>query len=313
MFLVTGGSGFIGSAVIARLIKQGERVVSFSRSGMMERLQGLEKDLMVVQGDVTDFDLLKRTLAEFKVSRLVHLAFYTDIVRLEADPGKGLDVNCRGFLNVLEAARQAGVERVVWTSSAAVYGEAERYDRLPINEEAPFYPLNIYGAYKCWCEWMGEHYHDKLGVPNIVLRPTIVFGGGRWFRGSAPYAYDLFHGPVEGRKVAIDCGDQLIDWLYVKDLSNAVAAAGLGRWPRHRAFNICGSRCTVSEAAALVKKLEPAAEIEVRPGRRPMWVPHLDMTRAEEELGYKPSLSLEEAFGEYLGELKEARAVKSGP
>lgn len=306
MVLVTGGSGFIGAAVTHEIIGMGRKAVVFSRTGKSERLAGIENSIEIIKGDISDFPLLLKVIKNYDISCIIHMAFFTDIQQLEASPQKGIDINCKGFLNILEAARSSGIERVVWTSSAAVYGETDRYGQLPVNEEAPFYPLNVYGQYKAWCEWMGGHYHNKLGVRNISLRPTIVFGSGRWFRGSAAYAYDLFHGPASGKPVVLEWGDQLVDWIYVKDLARAIVLAGTLGKLNHRTFNICGHRATVADAAEMVKKLEPLADIKVLSGKRPMWVPYLDMTRSENELGYRPSYSLEDAFSEYMKEIKES-------
>ncbi|MDR7868554.1 MAG: NAD(P)-dependent oxidoreductase [Sporomusaceae bacterium] len=304
MYLVTGGSGFVGAAVVEALVNAGRRAVVFSRSGSTARLGGATAGVVVERGDVTDAGQLRRVLTEYPVTAIIHLAFATDIGKLEADPSAGIDVNCRGFLNVLEAARAFAVNRVVWTSSAAVYGQDAKYGRLPIDEDASCHPLNVYGAYKVFCEAMAEHYHTKLAVSNIALRPTIVFGSGRWFRGAATYAYDLFHGPAAGAPVTLNCGDQLVDWLYVKDLARAVLLACDADPSAGRVFNICGHIATVREAASVMQELYPEAEIAVLPGKRPMWGPHLSSARAERILGFKTEYSLAAAFRECVDELR---------
>jgi nucleoside-diphosphate-sugar epimerase len=304
VFFVTGGTGFIGSAVVRELAVAGEKVVVFSRSGNIERLKGIEKDIIVAKGDVADFSSLLSVLSSYPVECIIHLAYDVDILQLEQEPIKGVGSNSVGLINILEAARRFGIRRVVWSSSAAVYGEQKHYDKIPVEEEAPFFPLNVYGAYKAFAEWIGRHYHQNLGVENISLRPTIVFGSGRWYRGAATYAYDLFHGPVTGKPLEIECGDQLIDWLYVKDLARAIILASRAENLQHRAFNICGHRATVRQAAEIIKGIIPSAKIKVLPGKRPMWVPYLATRRAEEELGYKPAYSLEEAFQDCLKEIR---------
>lgn len=303
MYLVTGGSGFIGSEVVRELVAAGKNVVVFCRSGSSERLAGLEGDVKVVRGDIDDRVALQDTVARYKVSNIIHLAFCIDIAELEVTPGKGIEANCQGFINVLEAARSGNVNKVVWTSSAAVYGEQDRYKGLPVNEESPFYPLNVYGMYKVFCESLGEHYHHKLGVKNIALRPTIVFGSGRYFRGAATFAYDLFHGPAADRPISLERGDQLVDFLYVKDLAKSILLAVQSENLQHRAFNICGHLSTIREAAAVVCKINAAAQIEVQGGQLPMMAARLDTTKAEQELLYKPSYSLEAAFRECMEEV----------
>jgi nucleoside-diphosphate-sugar epimerase len=308
MYLVTGGSGFIGAAVVAELVKAGRECVVFSRSGNAARLGAVAGKIVVANGDVTDAGRLRQILAAYPIDAIIHLAFFTDIGRLETDPKSGANVNVDGFLNILEAARDAGLRRVVWTSSAAVYGGNGQYGGGPIKEEDPCLPLNIYGAYKSFCESLAEHYHNKLGVANISLRQTIVFGSGRWFRGAATYAYDLFHAPAAGKAVTVECGDQLVDWLYAKDLARAVVLACEADGLVHRVFNICGQRALVREAAAIMAGLCPAAPIDVLPGKRPTWGPVLNSERAEKELGYRPAYRLPEAFRECVEELQDSGA-----
>ena len=312
MYLVTGGSGFIGAAVVKQLVKCGKKVVVFSRSGSKERLIGMDQDVEFVQGDVHNFSRLLEVLSRYKITCIIHLAFYTDILQLENSPQKGVDINCTGFMNILEAARALKIPKVVWTSSAAVYGEDERYIELPISEDNPKYPLNVYGTYKVFCESIAEHYHYNLGVENISLRPTIVFGSGRWFRGAATYAYDLFYGPAMGKTVTLDCGDQLGDWLYVKDLAQALFLASVSGNLQHRVFNVCGHLTSVREAAGIMNKLYPTTEFNVLPGKRSMWGPHLDSTLAEKELGYKPSCTLADAFRECVEEIRSIQRSQGG-
>lgn len=302
--LVTGGTGFIGAAVVRQLVEAGSKVVVFDRSDSMERLGGLERDVELVRGDIADVGSLHRLLARCQASTIIHLAFHVGMAELDEEPGLGVDANCKGFINILDAARAAHIDKVVWTSSAAVYGTPERYGGAPAREDDRFDPLNVYGVYKTFCEAIGAHYHSRLGVNNIALRPTNVFGSGRWFRGAATYTHDLFHGPVERRPVVLEWGDQVIDWLYVKDLVNAIVLAAQNRHLQERTFNICGHRATIREAAALVKKLRGHAEIEVMPGRRSIRTPWLDTARADQDLGYRPVLSLEQAFADCLGELE---------
>lgn len=308
--LVTGGTGFIGSTVVRRLVSSGYRVVVFDRSANTERLTGLEDDLELVVGDILDGASLTQVLTDFNVRKIAHLAFHVGITDLDEQPGQGADVNCKGFINVLEAARLADVNKVVWSSSAAVYGTAALYSEEGANEQDGFSPLNVYGMYKVFCESVATHYHCKLGVPNIALRPTNVFGSGRTLRGVATYAHDLFHGPVQGQAVTLERGDQMVDWLYVKDLAEAVFLALQNNDYKERVFNICGHRATVRQAADIVRRLWPTARIDVQPGQKQLRTPYIDSRRARTELGYQPLFTLEEAFQDCLHELESMQATE---
>lgn len=299
MYLVTGGTGFLGQSVMRELVSSGKEVVSYSRSGSKVDLGSLSEQVRVVAGDIADLAHLIETIRAHQVQYLIHLAYFRDIQAQEKEPLQAVQANCLGFVNILEAARLTGIKRVVWCSSAAVYGHTGCYSQFPVNEDAPVWPLNVYGMCKAFNENISRHYWQKLGVDSIALRATIVYGGGR-YRGASGYAYDLFAGPACGQPVKVEHGDLIVDWVHVHDVAKAFVKACHAEHLSHRVFNICGHRCSVKEAAAIVRRLIPEAVIEVLPGQPEMWVPYLDSSRAIKELGYQPSYSLTEGFAECL-------------
>lgn len=302
MILVTGGTGFIGSHVTKKLVEQGEEVIVFDAMPNLSRLGKVKDKVKVAKGDILDIEDLFNIIKSYDVEYIIHLAYFTDILGQEERPLKPIKINCIGFNNVLEVARILGVKRVIWASSVAVYGSSGYYSDQPVNEDAPTKPTTVYGACKVLNEYMGKHYYERFGLDNIGLRPTVVYGSGRWYRGLATFAYDLFAKPALGKPAKIPFGNQKVNWMYVKDVAKVFVLACYAKKTKHKIFNLSGQVATVSEAAQCVRKLIPDAVIEVESGesekqKRPVFI---DITRAWKELGYKPSYTLEEGFKEYI-------------
>lgn len=303
--LVIGGTGFIGSNIVKGLVERGEEVVAFDLVPNLNRLGEIKDKVEVVKGDILDVETLFFTIKNYNIDRIIHLAFYIDILGQEEHPLRPLKINCVGFNNVLEVARIMGVKRVVWASSVAVYGSPEYYPVQPVNEDAPTNPTTFYGACKVLDEYLGVHYAKKLGVDTIGLRPTVLYGPGRWYRGLSTFTYDLFVNPALGKLAKVDYGDQTVDWIYIKDVAKAFILACYAEESKHKIFNISGQVATVKEAAECVRKILPNADIVVEPGGKEKWPAYLDTSRAREELGYKPSYTLEEGFKEYIDIIRE--------
>lgn len=172
-YLVTGGAGFIGSHVVDELVRRGERVRAIDnfstgkRSNIAHNLEGIE----LVEGDLTDLDTARRAIDG--VDYALHLAAIPSVPRSVADPLTSNQANVTGTLNLLVAARDAGVKRFVYSSSSSVYGNSPA---LPKREEMPTNPLSPYAVSKL----AGEHYciafHRVYGLPTVCLRYFNVFG-----------------------------------------------------------------------------------------------------------------------------------------
>ncbi len=309
IFLVIGGTGFVGSNVVKGLIEQGEDIVVFDAMPNINLLGEVRDKVKVIKGDILDIEDLFNVIKTCNVEYIVHLAYFTDILGQEERPLKPIKINCIGFNNVLEVARIMGVKRVIWASSVAVYGPPEYYSNQPVDEDAPTKPTTIYGACKVLNEYMGKHYYKKFGLDNIGLRPTVIYGPGRWYRGLSTFTYDLFAEPALGRPVKISSGDQKVNWMYVKDVAKAFLLACYVKETKNKIFNLTGQVATVGAAAQYVKKLIPDAVIKVESGGREKWPAFLDTTRARNELGYTPSYTLEEGFKEYINIIRAGKGM----
>jgi len=170
--LVTGGAGFIGAHLVAAALAAGDEVVALDnmRRGVRAKLPD---EAQFVEGDIRDRDTV--ALAMRGVQRVYHLAAQSNVLGAVTDTDYSFTSNVVGTYNVLVAARDAGVERVVFTSSREVYGEVER---LPVSEDRPMDPKNAYGASKVAGEVYCRTFQNTYGLDVSVLRLANVYGAG---------------------------------------------------------------------------------------------------------------------------------------
>lgn len=172
-YLVTGGAGFIGSHIARELVRQGETVRVFDNfsTGCRQNLSGLLDALDLIEGDIRDLALVQA--AAQGVDYILHQAALPSVPRSIADPITTHQVNVTGTLNVLMAARQANVRRVVYASSSSVYGNSPT---LPKREEMPTNPLSPYAVSKLAGENYCRAFYQVYGLPIVALRYFNVFG-----------------------------------------------------------------------------------------------------------------------------------------
>ena len=172
-YLVTGGAGFIGSHLVHRLLEQGAevRVLDNFSTGKRENLSGLEGRLEVLEGDVRDPAVVEKAVRDVEV--VFHQAAFVSVPESIEKPQICFDVNVAATLALFEAARRAGVRRVVFASSAAVYGES---DALPLKETAPTQALSPYSASKRTDEIYAQLYTQVFGLDVVALRYFNVYG-----------------------------------------------------------------------------------------------------------------------------------------
>jgi UDP-glucose 4-epimerase len=237
--VVTGGAGFIGSHTVDRLVELGHRVIVLDdfRTGKRANLarwadpkhafDGAEPALEIVTCDVSHgiFAALAPLTARYgKVERIVHLAAQVSVVHSVANPLVDMSVNYGGTLHVLEYARAAGVAKVVFASSAAVYGDVSE---LPVTEDAPKQPVSPYGIDKLASEFALDYYANVHGVPTTSLRFFNVYGPRQ--DPSSPYSgvISIFADRARaGRPLTIfGDGGQTRDFVYVGDVVRAIIAA----------------------------------------------------------------------------------------
>ena len=222
-YLITGGTGFIGSYISRALVRLGEKVIAYDlspNSTIIDMIMSPEEktSLSIVSGDVSDFLQLARTIAENKVTKIIHLSSLLHPASNQ-NPPLAEKVNNIGMVNVLECARLFTIKKLVWASSVVVFGPPQMYSQEYLANDAPHAPIHLYGACKSHCEFLANHYHNTWGVDHIGLRFTIIYGPGRT-RGATSFVHKLMIEPALGKPAVVPYGDEIIDWQYVEDIAS---------------------------------------------------------------------------------------------
>jgi len=292
--VITGGAGFIGSNLADSLAEKNEVIVIDDLSaGKPENLAGIKARL--VEGSITNLELLKRTFED--VDCVFHLAAIASVQKSVEDPIRANRVNIDGTLNVLLAARDAGVRRVVFASSSAVYGDDPQ---LPKREDMPPRPCSPYAVAKLAGEHYAKVFEELYGLQATSLRFFNVFGPkqdpGSQYSGVISRFIDA---ALDGRKPTIyGDGEQTRDFVYVTDVVRALIHACSSS--KTGIFNVArGENLSLSRLLQMIGKaagIETAAKYgPSRPGD----IEHsLADISAAQAIGYSPQWSVEEGLGE---------------
>jgi len=295
--LVTGGAGFIGSNLARALLERGDevRVLDNFSTGNRANLAGLEVE--IVEGELRSYERVHNATRGVEV--VYHLGALGSVPRSVQDPLTSSAVNVEGTLNVLLAARDEGIRRVVFSSSSSVYGS--RTD-LPVDESMPSDPISPYGVAKLaaerYCVSFSRVYES---FETVVLRYFNVFGPRQ-----SPYSQYAAMVPLfitaiaRGEPVTIfGDGEQSRDFTYVENVVDATLRASEAEGASGRIFNVAaGSPASVNAVADAIGRIlgKPVERRHgpPRPGDiRDSWA---DVSEAERVLGYRPSIDLEEGL-----------------
>jgi len=311
--LVTGGAGFIGSHLVDELVGRGYRVVVLDsfRSGRMENLsQHLESDdFNLVCGDVRDRRVVKGAMDG--VEAVVHLAALIDVEESVNNPIETHDVNVNGTLNVLEEAAGRDVERFVYASSTAVYGEV---NPLPINEDCPLEPMSPYAASKASAECYCRAFCRSYGLGTIMLRYFNVYGRRQQHNPySGVIAKFLNNALVGDPLVVYGDGEQTRDFIYIDDVVDATMLALESGNLVDETFNICtGKPITINELAQIVKEVT-GRSLQItydKPRKGDLKNNYGDPSKAEEILGFKAKVALRKGLQRFVSDLAYWRTMK---
>lgn len=316
--LVTGGAGFIGSHIVDRLLRGENEVIVMDNfdafyQGKEKNIEGHLKNenFRMVRGDILDYDLLVRTMKGVEI--VFHEAAQAGIRYCNSNPVKAHKINVEGTLNVLMAARETNVKRVVYASSSSIFGNPSR---LPIDEACPTNPTSPYGATKL----AGEHYcltfHVVYGLNVVCLRYFSVYGP----RGRPDQAiYSLASRMMRGESPTIyGDGSQRRDFTHVSDVVSATILAALTESIEGEVFNIgFGRDISIRElfnmlAENLLDKADDMVPRYVERYGGDFERTLADNSKARKKLGWKPEVGLETGLKGFTRWLEGMMGVQNG-
>lgn len=313
--IVTGGAGYIGSYLVKKLIENGFFVISIDNliNGDYRFLKKYEDDsLKLVRGDIRDLDLLERVFAD--ADHVIHLAAISTLDKCYEDPEEAVSVNVYGTFQILEAARRTGVKRIIFSSSAAVYGEPRT---SLVDESHPLQPLNLYGITKLSGEKLIESYSVTEDIESVILRFGNVFGVGlytHWDSVIPKFVKQaLDHVPL----TIYGGGESIREFVHVEDIVKAIMLAINSKEVSCDLFNVGGEAMSVRDVASIVSgEVKKVAGYDVK-------LTHLPERRGEakkicfrankikEKLGYKREYTVKQGVSqliEYYNKIIEERA-----
>jgi nucleoside-diphosphate-sugar epimerase len=297
-YIITGGAGFIGSHLTSALVNKGDRVIVIDNlsTGHLENLSDVMDDIKFIKGDIRDIEFLKKCFRGVEV--VFHQAALPSVPRSIKDPIASNASNIDGTLNVLVAARDAGVKRVVCAASSSAYGDTEI---LPKTEEMPSNPLSPYAVTKYVGELYSRVFSRVYGLETVCLRYFNVFGPRQ--DPNSQYAavipkFIISMSKGESPHIYGD-GEQSRDFTYIDNVVEANLLAAYAPSVSGEMFNIaCGERNTINE---LVGKINEIFGTRIEPeydSPRPGDVKHsmASIEKANKFLGYRPVVTFQEGL-----------------
>ena len=305
-YFITGAQGCIGSWIVKALTERGDTPFIFDRSEDRRRLEAIIQpaDLDRVQfvaGDVTDVAAVRSALETSGARRIIHLAGL-QVPTCKADPVAGAFVNIIGTLNVFESAKAIGTERIVYASSAAVFGAGDADN--PVDEHAATEPSTHYGVFKRTNEGNARVYFLDTGINSVGLRPLTVYGVNR--------DTGLTSDPTKAMKAAV-LGmpfhirfSGATDFQYVEDTAAAFIRGADDAPEGAHVFNLHGETVEVKRIAAVINE-SAGRELATFSGPEIPIAPALDDSAIKRALGDLPSTPLEIGVRETMRRFRELR------
>lgn len=251
--MVTGGAGFIGSHLVPHLIEKGHKVVVLDNLSIGSK-EHVPTEARLIVEDILAPDL-PQIMQEEKIEAVVHLAAQTVVSNSLKHPDIDAEQNVLGTVKVLEAARQSGVKRIVFASSAAVYGDVPA-DQLPITEDTKKEPVSFYGLTKLLGEQYMDMYHKLYGLDYVILRFSNVYGERQGDKGEGGVISIFAKLAAQGMDLTIyGDGNQTRDFIYVGDITKGISKAIVTE-NVNESYNLSTqTEITITELAEKIRKV----------------------------------------------------------
>jgi UDP-glucose 4-epimerase len=316
-YLVTGGTGYIGSYVVRDLLQAGKEVVCLDKSGVTPTFrevvgEGNADKVKVIQGDQSNalqvFDIIRQN----DIDVIIFIGYLVPPTS-EEQPAYALQVNSVAFTTMLEAVRLFDLKRVIWLSSAVSLGSVAELYKEPVGDDNAIYrPGTMYGATKALNEFMARHYFNRFGVDSIGFRLPLVYGIGRW-HGTFETLMEFFRKAALNIPVTTQNPDEVQNYVYVEDVSGIIAEVCDVPTTKTRVFNLNEGEYTWRQVVETVRKINPDAEVTLRLGAKGLMtgyvIPKVDATGVRTELGWQPKYSLEEGLRKVLNYFRQKEGM----
>lgn len=297
--LVTGGAGFIPSHLVDLAVEKGGNVTALDnlKDGKIENLEVSKDKIHFKKIDVRDFDNVKKIIKEKEIEIVFHFAANANVPHSVEDPKYDFETNALGTFNVLKSCLENDVEKIIYASSAAVYGEPEY---TPIDEKHPLNPISPYGASKLAGEKLGFAYYCTYGIPFVSMRIFNTYGP----RQSRYVMLDLLKKIRNNphKLEVLGTGEQIRDYCYVSDTTNAFILAAENENAVGKSFNIAGGNpISIKELAELmirILRLEGNTEIYYTGKSWKGDIVRLvaDVNKIKSELRFRPKVELKDGI-----------------
>lgn len=293
--LVTGISGFIGSHLARRLVKEGAEVYGLARAGSnLWRLGDISKDVIIHYGDIRDFATIKTVITAIKPQKIFHLAAYVDTRRSLELIDDMVEVNLKGTLNLLQILNGMQYDCFINTGASEEYGD----NPAPFREDQVPNPVSAYSASKVSATVFCQMLHKTCRAPIVTLRPFLTYGPGQQGDMLIP---SLIGKTIMGEEFEMTKGEQTREFNYVDDIVDAYIRASVTQRAIGEIINIgSGLECKVIDVVEMVlhlmeSSLKPrVGALDYRPGEARHFF--CDNTKAREILGWRPAINLEDGL-----------------
>ena len=304
---IIGGHGFIGSHVVRRFSEAGYAIHIFgpAMTDGSNRLADLRDSITTITGSIENEQHLLAALQKSQAKLMLSFAAYGEggqgLLRAgESNSERTFAINVLGFRNILAAAQKAAVERVLWSSSAVVYGPPEDYNTVCVDESAPRRPRSIYGLSKKLAEDIAQYYRDTYQLEVCGLRLPLVFGSGLWYQGAAAALLELLTNAKAGNNFTVSATTDRFDLIYVTDIANVFFKVANASDALRAVYNVKGFATRYPDIIATLNKLVPHYQVAFNEQAVPFSFPLMDQQRLEREIGFQPQYNLHDALAACL-------------
>jgi len=302
--LVTGGTGFIGSHLVSRVLEERGEVSVLTR-------QEIRSDRVnFIRGDITDVAISEMITQNIDI--IFHLAGYADVSGAIRNPAVDFETNAAGTFHLLDSARKKDVNKFIYISSARVYGDVEY---APQDENHPLKPKEFYGTSKLIGELYCTVFRENYGLATVVVRPFSVYGPGKLPKiGSLSGVVSIFvKNAFEGKELLVmGDGSQTKDFTYISDVIDGLVLAATNDKCVGNTFNLgYGEGVSIKRLAQLViEKTKTNASIKHVPQVQENVSNYADITKAKSILKYSPKVSIEEGLSRYIDWYRKEMKVR---